>query len=143
MRPGMAMELTPTGYLIAADTPSQTTAELALFINLLRSNLPRIRGCLVFAGGPGPNPAQRAELQALFPNFNAIPLTSIVTESGVNRGIVTAMNWFGFRRMRAFEPSETMQAILHINPTRDCVGELAFRSNRLLHDIHSRIRLPI
>ena len=66
-----------------------------------------IRSCVVYTGGASLNPRQR---QMVMPHLKRTPFACVVTDSGVVRGVLTALRWLG-GSITAFAPGEMARAL--------------------------------
>ena len=115
-----------TTQLVAHGRKNPTEAEWGEFVAASRAATPAIDGVLVFTAGGTLNAAQRAEVEKLFGRVRI----SVLTDSVVARGVVTALGWFGVP-IRAFPPGDPEAAMNHLRVTGPRRAELASALNEL------------
>lgn len=71
-----------------------------------------VRGFSLTDGG-APNAKQRHLITELIKDRVTKPRTTVVTESAIGRGVITALSWFN-PSMKGFSPAEMWRAVEHI-----------------------------
>jgi len=115
-----------TTQLVAHGRKNPTDAEWAEFVAASSASLTAIDSVLVFTAGGALNAAQRAEVQKLFGRVRI----SVLTDSIVARGVVTALGWFGVP-IRAFPPGDLEAAMNHLRVAAARRAELGSALNEL------------
>jgi hypothetical protein len=68
---------------------------------------------LVFSDGGGPDAVQRDQLKQFYKKYGAGVRSSIISDSTLVRGVVTALSWLN-PVMKAFSPKDLRAALNHI-----------------------------
>ncbi|MET0389707.1 MAG: hypothetical protein ABW321_27285 [Polyangiales bacterium] len=103
--------------------------------------LDRVRGLglaqrytsLVLCEGPGPNAGQRKRMMAL-PGLSDAR-TVVLTTSLVARGTVTALNWLGYRKLRALDYADLTGGLDYLRVPRAHHLDIAARVVALKHGL--------
>jgi hypothetical protein len=125
----------------SAPTNDEWGAYLAAVKHTLNRNPENVRGLSLSDGG-APSSIQRSGLNTVL-NGRHIPV-SVISDSVVVRGIVTALNWFN-GDIKAFAPHSFEEALSYLNVPREANNDLwkAMKDmdTRLTTDIMSKLRL--
>jgi len=113
------------GPLIIAlhNTQSPSEPEWQSYLNSARANGARqpegkpYRG-LVFTDGGAPGAKQRAAFAELMNSYSPTPVGSVITDSTLVRGVVTAIGWL-VKVPRVFSPSKLADAFLYVGIPND------------------------
>jgi hypothetical protein len=104
---------------------------------------PRQVKVLVFTDGGGPNAHQRDLWNKYLDG--AKPRLSVVTDSTIARGIITAMRWLN-NEMRAFAPEKSVRAIAHLRlpvEPEDLVSRTTALAEHLTSGMPNTLRIAL
>ena len=119
--------VSPIYLVIHAPTPPSQD-EWSAYLQDMETVADQIRGIVVTSvgGSSGPNARQRQEAAELWEKHGGPPPIAVVTESAVQRGIVTAFNWFFSKPMRVFSPKQASAAFEYVHAPPQVCQDLRF-----------------
>ena len=96
------------------DVPTKNEWDSYLYTEEEAIKINKITGIFVYTSGEGPSSVQRKQLAALLGKYKINIPCSVVTDSVLGRGIVTAVSWFAGKHVRSFSSLEMKQAMDHL-----------------------------
>jgi hypothetical protein len=96
--------------LVHGNASEPSDPEWGQFLQAQAAVLNDIKGVLVYSLSFGPNASQRARLNKLWSDVGVNPKIAVMTNSRINRGIVTAFTWLIGNRIQAFAPERYQDA---------------------------------
>lgn len=110
----MAFEIVGDLFIVIHNAKPPSDAEWASYLRSWQGRDMSKMRTLVFTAGGGPSTAQRKEANTALGGKPSV--TSVVSDSAMVRGIVTALSWFN-SEIKAFNPTESTEAFRHLGIT--------------------------
>lgn len=119
-------------YLAVLRGPPPTDAEWERWIAMSVERLGRDQRVIVESHNNGPNAAQRKAITDAMRNVDV--RVAVMTDSGVVRGIVTALAWLGVQQ-RAFPLHAERQAAIYLGLTSEELEQSLVQLPRLRREV--------
>jgi hypothetical protein len=100
------------------------------YVEDMKQSADRIRGIVVYSAGSGPNAKQRSIVAELWKKVGRMPMSFIMSESTMHRGMLTALSWMLPAEMQgrlfAHNPSNAYQALMKLGLTSQLEREQVY-----------------